>query len=795
MMMTTEQFKLDYVDMFEDIYPFDVQYGSDQQHFYALGLLLRSYASIYWRKTKDRFVEEQQKQVYYFSMEFLPGRQLEVNAYGLGILDEVKAGLEELGLDFSAIKNSEVDPALGNGGLGRLASAFMDSLAATDYPGNGNGIRYQYGLFRQRIIDGYQVELPENWLRNGNPWEIRNMQSAVTVRFGGEVELQKNAVGNLEAHYTNTWDVLAVPYDTPIIGYQNEVVNTLRLWSAEIPTGEEERFRSAVDRQAVLELSETLYPDDTTLAGKQLRIKQEYFMVSSGVQSILAHYEQYGQPIERLAEFVAIHINDTHPALVIPELMRLLMDERGLHWDQAWVLTQNVCSYTNHTILKEAMEKWPIEMLRKLVPRLVQIIEEIDRRHMAYARPVFGDLLSDETSIIKDGVVHMAHLAVIGSHSINGVAALHTSLLKEEVMPAFYQMFPNRFNNKTNGITQRRWLHLGNPELSDLLTEKIGTSWKTDASEMALFKVFSEDEAVLEQLAEIKYKKKQALAALIYEQTNITVTPDALFDVQIKRLHEYKRQLLNALHILDRYIRVKDNPEAFLQPRVFVFGAKAAPSYSYAKYVIKLINTIAEVVNNDPVIGDKIKVVFLENYNVSLAEIIIPAAEISEQISLASKEASGTGNMKMMLNGALTMATLDGANVEITERVGTDNIFLFGLTSDEVYAYYENNAYNPQEVYEQNPRIKRVLDLLIDGTLPGISQEGKVIYDSLVYNDPYFLLEDFMSYINAQERADALYQNSHAWNRSALINIACAGSFSSDDTIKRYAEEIWKLED
>ena len=779
--------------MFESIYPFDIQYGSGQQQFYALGLLLRSYSSSLWRETKDRYVKEDKKQVYYFSMEFLPGRQLEKNAYDLGLLDEMKEALKELGLSYESIKESEVDPALGNGGLGRLASAFMDSLAAMSLPGNGNGIRYQYGLFHQRIIDGYQIELPENWLRNGNPWEVRIMQSAVTVRFGGNVIFSESPSGHIKVDYEDTWDVWAVPYDTPMIGYQNGVVNTLRLWSAEIPPDEEERFRSPVERQAVHTLSETLYPDDTTPEGRDLRIKQEYFMVSSGVQSILTHYWRYQQPVERVAEYVAIHINDTHPALVIPELMRLLMDEERLSWEQAWTITTNVCSYTNHTILKEAMEKWPVDVLKNILPRMFQIIEEINRRHLEHAIPVFGETLSNQTAIIKDGMVHMAHLAIIGSHSINGVAALHTSILKEEVMPEFYQMFPHRFNNKTNGITQRRWLHLANPELTTLLTEKIGDSWKTNPSELALFKVFSDEEDVLQKVAEIKHTKKIALATLIEKKTGIHVSPDALFDVQVKRLHEYKRQLLNALHILDRYIRLKESPEKWMQPRVFIFGAKAAPSYSYAKYVIKLINTVAELVNNDPDVGSTMKVVFLENYNVSLAEVIIPAAEISEQISLASKEASGTGNMKMMMNGALTMATLDGANVEITERVGEENIFLFGLTSDEVYEYYDNGTYNPQEIYEENPRLKKVVDTLIDGTLPGIVEEGKVIYDSLVYHDEYFLLKDFMSYVEAQDRTDSLYQNKKAWNRSALLNIANSGSFSSDNTIQRYAEEIWKI--
>lgn len=795
MVLTTKEFREDFSKTFEGLYAFDLSEASPIQYYTALGNYLKVYSADNWSHTNQAYLEHQVKQVYYFSMEFLPGRMLKSNLLNLGILDTVRDGLREMGLDFEVIARAEVDPALGNGGLGRLASCFMDSIASLGIPGNGNGIRYRYGLFQQKFVDGYQVELPENWLRDGNVWEVRKENKAVMVRFGGQAILSEDPDGRLKPIYSQTQNILAVPYDTGMIGYQNEVVNNLRLWSAEIPPEEEIHYHTIADREKVNQITEVLYPDDSNYEGQILRLRQEYFFTSAGVQSIVRYYKQMGLAWQHFPDKVAIHINDTHPALCIPELMRILLDEEGLSWEQAWEITQKTMSYTNHTILQEAMEKWPVRMVQELVPRIYQIIEEINQRHIDKKLPLYTPELTYRTTIIADGNVKMAHLAIIGSHSVNGVAKLHTEILMHEVLRDFYQMYPAKFNNKTNGITQRRWLHLANEGLTKLIDNKIGTAWKTNPSELKLFKSFANNEDTLAQLAEIKLENKKQFAAYAEKEMGIELDPTALFDVQIKRLHAYKRQLLNALHILDRYLKIKDDPDLDIQPRVFIFGAKAAPSYVYAKQIIKLINTIADMVNNDPAIGNKIKVVFVENYGVSLAELIIPAAEVSEQISLAGKEASGTSNMKLMLNGALTVATLDGANVEIRDFVGEDNIFLFGLNDQEVYAFYENGTYHSRDIYDSNPRLQRVLNTFIDGTIPGIETEGRVIFDSLVqYNDEYFVLKDFESYVEVQEKVDQLYQDPMAWNQKSLLNIASSGPFSADFTIKRYAEEIWKTD-
>ncbi|WP_161878764.1 glycogen/starch/alpha-glucan phosphorylase [Alkalibacterium sp. MB6] len=792
--LTVNEFIEQYKKQFQSLYAYPVEEGTDEQHYSALAQFIKNHLSTYWKDTRERYLDNSAKQVYYFSMEFLPGRQLRNNTYNLGLLDVVKEGLDELGLSLDTIEEAEVDPALGNGGLGRLASCFMDSLASLSIPGNGNGIRYRYGLFRQKFVDGYQVEVPENWLRNRNIWETRNTKSTCTVRFGGNVWLEKNQQGYMETKYEDTLNVLAVPYDTPMVGYQNNTINNLRLWSAEIPVEEEDQYPTLESREPISEITQVLYPDDSNYEGQLLRLKQEYFMVSAGVQSILRHFRKYNVPRKNLPDKVAIHINDTHPALVIPELMRLLMDDEHLSWEQAWEITHKTCSYTNHTILREALEKWPVDMMKSLLPRIYMIIEEINRRFVEQMLPLYGERITWQTAILQNGVVNMAHLAVIGSHSVNGVAKLHTEILMEDVLKDFFEIYPERFNNKTNGITQRRWIHLANPGLTKLLDNKIGEQWKRNPSELKVFKGFERDKETLEQLAAIKLKNKKELADYIEKVKNVKVNPEAIFDVQIKRLHAYKRQHLNVLHILHRYLEIKRNPKADYVPRVFIFGAKAAPSYTYAKQIIKVINSIADLVNNDPDIGDLLKVVFFENYGVSLAEKIIPAADVSEQISLASMEASGTSNMKLMANGALTLATLDGANVEIKDFVGEENLFVFGLTSKEVYELKGRQDYNARALYEGQDKIHAVLNALTDGTVPGLQGEGHALFDSLVqYNDEYFVLKDFESYVTAQEDIDTLYRNQPEWLRKSLLNIAASAPFSADYTIKRYADDIWKV--
>lgn len=792
--MDVSQFKDRYKKKFQERFAFNYENATKQEQFVALGHLVKDLYSSDWKETVDTYQENKQKQVYYFSMEFLPGRMLKSNLLNLGILDVVQEGLAELGLDLDEVASGEMDPALGNGGLGRLASCFMDSLASTGLPGNGNGIRYRYGLFKQKFIDGHQIELPENWLRNGNVWEVRRENKAVTVRFGGQVSLEPDNEGNMHVTYHNTQNILAVPYDTAMVGYQNGTVNNLRLWSAEIPYGEEYLFPTEEERNGVKQITEYLYPDDSNYEGLLLRLKQEYFFSSAGVQSVVRYFKQLNLDWSYLPDKIAIHINDTHPTLAIPELMRILMDEEGLSWEQAWEITKKTISYTNHTILQEAMERWSIDMMNLLLPRITQIIMEINRRHIEKKTPLYGEDLTNRTAIVANGEIKMANLAIIGSHSINGVAKLHTNILINHTLHDFYLMYPNKFNNKTNGVTMRRWLQISNPGLTDLLDETIGTEWKTNANDIILLKAYAEDKEVLARIDAVKLENKKRFAKYVSEEMNIEIDPNAIFDVQIKRLHAYKRQLLNVLHILDRYQYIKDNPGVDIPKRVFIFGAKAAPSYHYAKQIIKLINAIAEMINNDSSLNDLIKVVFVENYGVSLAELIIPAADVSEQISLAGKEASGTSNMKLMANGALTIATMDGATVEIYDYVGEENIYIFGMSNEEVQKLNATNSYNSREIYEKNPVVKRVLNMLIDGSIPGLEDEGQDIFDSLVkYNDEYYLLKDFDSYINAHKQIDKDFRNRETWNRRALLNIASSGPFSADYTIERYADEIWKL--
>ena len=794
MAFDVQEFKKEFQKKFEELFAYGYESGSKTEQYIALGDLVRGLYSDDWIQTVTDYNKKKEKQVFYFSMEFLPGRMLKSNLLNMGIMDCVKQGLEELGLDLDEVARAEVDPALGNGGLGRLASCFMDSIASTGLAGNGNGIRYRYGLFKQKFINGYQIELPENWLRNRNVWEVRKENKAVIVRFGGDVSFTQDGDGKLRVHHENTRDILAVPYDTAQIGYNNGIINNLRLWSAEIPYGDEARFSTEEQREEVKRITEVLYPDDSNYEGRLLRVQQEYFFSSAGVQSIVRYFKQLKLDWSLFPDKIAIHINDTHPTLAIPELMRILLDEEELTWDQAWEITKKTVSYTNHTILQEAMERWPETMIADLLPRIYQIIQEINRRHIDKKMPLYGEELTQRTAIIANGQIKMANLAIIGSHSVNGVVKLHSDILMADTLHDFYVMYPQKFNNKTNGITQRRWVQIANENLTEMLDETIGTEWKSDPEEIKVLKAHRDNKIVLDKLEQVKLANKKRFADYVLKEMHIEIDPNALFDVQIKRLHAYKRQLLNVLHILDRYLQLKDDPKANLQKRVFIFGAKAAPSYYYAKQIIKLINAIADLVNNDPAINDKIKIVFVENYGVSLAELIIPAADISEQISLAGKEASGTSNMKLMSNGAVTMATLDGANVEIRDNVGDENIFIFGLKSDEVQEYYRNGVYNSREIYEKNPRLKRILNLLIDGSIPGVETEGRDIFDSLVmYNDEYFLLKDFDGYLQAQYEADVAFSDRDRWNRMALMNIASSGPFSSDYTILRYADEIWKI--
>lgn len=773
----------------------ELEDASANELFFTLGNLVKAVYNDNWRETWKNYLKEEQKQAYYFSIEFLPGKMLKSNLLNLGLLDLVRDTLADLDVDLEELVDVEKDMALGNGGLGRLASCFMDSIASSGLPGNGNGIRYDYGLFKQQFVDGYQVELPDEWLKNGNVWEIRRPSKAVDVHFAGTVYMQKNAQGKIKPVAENEVILRAVPYDTGMIGYQNGIVNTMRLWGVEIPPSEEGKYKSIEERRVYEDLTAVLYPDDSNERGRTIRLVQEYFFVSAGVQSIVRYFKKLNKPWAALSEKVAIHINDTHPSLCIPELMRILIDENDLSWEQAWDITVKVMSYTNHTIMTEALEKWPIYLMQRMVPRMYQIIEEIDRRYVLSLSGIHSDELIQRTRIIQNDQVHMAHLSIIGSHSTNGVAKLHSDLLKSVVLHDFYTIYPERFNNKTNGIAQRRWSQLANEPMSKVLDETIGKHWRKDSSDLRLLLNYQDDNGVQDKLAAAKMQKKEELASFIQTETGVTVSPHAIFDVQIKRLHAYKRQLLNLMHIIKLYFDLKDNPELDIEPRVFIFGAKAAPSYTYAKAIIKAINEAANLINNDKSINDKIKIVFLPNYNVTLAEKIIPAADVSEQISLASKEASGTSNMKLMLNGAVTVATLDGANVEIRDAVGDENICVFGLTEEEVYAYYESRDYSSQRIYDENPTLQRVVNAFVDGTIPNIEYEGREIFDSLIrYNDEYFLLRDFDSYCKAQERINETYKNQELWRKISLINIANSGRFSSDDTVRLYAEDIWQIE-
>ncbi|RYI25234.1 glycogen/starch/alpha-glucan phosphorylase [Bacillus infantis] len=768
--------------------------STKRDQYQTLGHMVREYVSMNWINTNERSRMIKQKQVYYLSIEFLLGRLLRNNLLNLGIHKVVEEGLQDLGIELGDLEESEPDAGLGNGGLGRLAACFLDSLASLDLPGHGCGIRYKHGLFEQKIVDGYQVELPEQWLRHGNVWEIRKADSAVEIPFWGRVECSEEE-GRLVFRHLPGETVTAVPYDMPVAGYRTETVNTLRLWSAEPSPFPQHKNIMQYKRETEL-ISEFLYPDDTHDEGKILRLKQQYFLVSASIRSIIESFKKQHGNMKDFNQFISIHINDTHPVLAIPELMRILVDEEKMAWEEAWDITVSTISYTNHTTLSEALEKWPIRLFQPLLPRIFMIAEEINKRFCLKLEEKYpGDWERIRSmAIISDGEVKMAHLALAGSHSVNGVAALHTEILKHREMKQFYELYPEKFNNKTNGITHRRWLLNSNPRLAGLISEAIGPGWIKEPQRLGEMAKFAEDSSMLLELELIKEENKQRLARRVKQQTGLSIDTSSIFDIQVKRLHAYKRQLLNVLHIMHMYNRIKEG-DSHIQPRTFIFGAKASPGYYYAKKIIKLINTVAEKVNNDPAANKLIKVVFLENYRVSLAEEIFPAADISEQISTASKEASGTGNMKFMMNGALTVGTLDGANVEILERVGEENIFIFGLAAEEVLRYQQNGEYRSMDYYHLDKRISTIINQLTNGFFPYAGDEFESIADSLLmHNDQYFVLRDFDSYAAIQKQAANAYGDRLGWLRKSLMNIAASGHFSSDRTIREYAEEIWHIQ-
>ena len=802
MFQDKKAFKAAYIEKLQTMHGKTLAEASALDQYSALAGLFRDAIGRRWMETNRQYESKQAKQVYYFSIEFLLGRLLGANLVNAGVRDDWGAWLAEMGVDLDALEQEEADAGLGNGGLGRLAACFLDSMASLQLPGHGCGIRYKYGLFEQKIIDGHQVEHPDNWLKNGSMWEFRKADKAVQVKFGGHVWSEPKD-DQLIFHHENAQTVLAVPYDVPVVGYQNNTVNTLRLWSAETVQADfdllafnQGNFLKAVEfKYSIESISEILYPDDTHYEGRVLRLKQQYFFVSAGIQSIVRRFKKKGGNIRELAESVTIHINDTHPALAIPELMRILMDEEGLFWEEAWRITKSTIAYTNHTILPEALEKWSVDIMKTLLPRIYMIIEEINQR---FCKNLWNHYPNDwdrirSMAIISDHYVHMAHLAVTGSYSVNGVAKIHSEILKKDVMRNFYHFYPYKFNNKTNGITHRRWLLKSNPRLARMITDHISPSWIYYPQYLSALQQFADDKEFLAQLDAVKGANKADLASWIQGRYGVNVDPQSIFDIQVKRIHAYKRQLMNALHVLELYGKLRDNPALDMVPRTFIFAGKAAPGYYMAKRFIKLITTLADAINNDPLVQDKMKVLFLENYSVSLAEMIFPAADVSEQISTASKEASGTGNMKFMMNGAVTIGTLDGANIEIREEVGDDNIAIFGMTADEVMDLYAKGTYKPWDLYQQDARIRQLLDNLVNGFLPVQKEEFRSIFDSLVKQDEFFVLKDFAAYADAQTRIDQMYRDKERWNRMCLANIAHSGKFSSDRTISEYAVGIWKV--
>jgi len=803
MFTNKDEFKKVFIDRLQTIVGKSLKDSSISDKYIVFSILIRGIINKRWYQSNNEYSLAKEKQVYYFSMEFLLGRLLGSNLFNLGLTEICSEGLKELGIDLAELEAVEHDAGLGNGGLGRLAACFLDSMASLQLPGHGCGIRYRHGMFEQKIVDGYQVELPDNWLRDGYAWEMRKADRAVTVKFGGYVRLEEQN-GRLTAIHEGYEPVLAVPYDVPIVGAHCNTVNALRLWSAEtcyfdLSSFSKGDYLKAVEHKYTLEAtSQILYPDDNYPEGKTLRLKQQYFFVSAGLQSIVRRYKRlHGETaadLVKLHKKVAIHINDTHPALAIPELMRLLIDEEGLGWEEAWATTNKTISYTNHTILPEALEKWPIELVKTLLPRMYMIIKEINERFCAALWEKYpGDWERIRgMAIIGDGYVRMANLAVVGSHSVNGVAKVHSEILKTVVMADFHQFYPQRFNNKTNGVTHRRWLAKANPKLAELITGAIGRGWLAHPDELAKLHRYAQHPQFQASIKAVKRANKERLAEYIKDKMGIIIDVDSIFDVQVKRIHAYKRQTLNALHILDLYNRLKANPSLDIVPRTFIFGGKSATGYYLAKRIIKFINTLADVINNDQEINGKIKVVFLENYSVSLAELIMPAADVSEQISTASQEASGTGNMKFMMNGAVTIGTLDGANIEIRDEVGDDNILIFGLTADEVLGYYKNGGYNAMEEYHRNQRLRTVVDQLMNGFFPVSADEFDSIHHSLMRtNDQYFVLKDFADYAAAQEKIDSLYRDQSHWLEMSINNIAFSGRFASDRTVNEYAIGIW----
>ena len=807
--ISKEEFKKSVIENVKNQYRRTIDEATPQQIFQAVSYAIKDVIIDDWIATQKQFDETGAKKVYYLSMEFLMGRALGNNIINLGAKKAVKEALEELGFDLNAIEDQEPDPALGNGGLGRLAACFLDSLATLGYPAYGCGIRYHYGMFKQKIKDGYQVEVPDEWLKNGYPFELRRPDYATEVKFGGYVKTEWDGERN---HFVQEGyqSVLAVPYDMPIVGYGNNVVNTLRIWDAQpidtfsLSAFDKGDYQKAVEQENLAKnLVEVLYPNDNHYAGKELRLKQQYFFISASLQVALKKFKETNDDIHKLPEKIVFQMNDTHPTVAVAELMRLLLDQEGLNWDEAWGITTKCCAYTNHTIMAEALEKWPIELFSRLLPRVYQIVEEINRRFLIEVQNKYPNNYEKvkKMAIIFDGQVKMAHLAIVAGYSVNGVAKLHTEILKNQELKDFYEMMPEKFNNKTNGITQRRFLLHGNPLLADWITEQIGDEWITDLPHLAKLKVYVDDPKFQQEFMNIKYQNKLRLAKYIKEHNGIDIDPRSIFDVQVKRLHEYKRQLLNILHVMYLYNQLKDNPNMDMVPRTFIFGAKAAAGYQIAKKTIKLINSVADVINNDKSINGKLKVVFIEDYRVSNAELIFAAADVSEQISTASKEASGTGNMKFMLNGALTLGTMDGANVEIVEEVGKENAFIFGLSADEVINYENNGGYNPEEIFHTDQDIRRVLMQLINGYYsPQDPELFRDIYNSLLNTknsakaDTYFILKDFRSYAEAQKRVEAAYRDENWWARAAMLNTASAGKFSSDRTIEEYVRDIWHLE-
>ncbi|MEG1292943.1 MAG: glycogen/starch/alpha-glucan phosphorylase [Clostridium sp.] len=803
-----ETIKKDIIDNVKNQYRTTIEDATVEQVYQAVAYSVKDIIIDEWIATHKEYEKDDVKKVYYLSMEFLMGRALGNNIISMGAIKEVQEALKELGFDLNAIEDQEPDPALGNGGLGRLAACFLDSLATLGYPAYGCGIRYHYGMFKQKIENGYQVEVPDEWLKNGYPFQVRRSEYATEVKFGGTVKTVWDGEKNTFSH-EGYQSVMAVPYDMPIVGYGNNVVNTLRMWDAQpINTFSLEAFdrgdyQKAVEQENLAKnLVEVLYPNDNHYAGKELRLKQQYFFISASVQTAIRKFKERHDDIHTLPEKVVFQLNDTHPTVTVAELMRILLDEEHLEWDEAWAITSHCCAYTNHTIMAEALEKWPIELFSRLLPRIYQIVEEINRRFLVDVNNRYPGNYEKvkNMAIIFDGQVKMAHLAIVAGFSVNGVARLHTEILKKEELKDFYEMMPEKFNNKTNGITQRRFLLHGNPLLADWITEKIGDEWITDLYHIRKLAVYVDDAKCQQEFMNIKYRNKQRLAKYIKQHNGIDVDPRSIFDVQVKRLHEYKRQLLNILNVMYLYNQLKDNPNLDMVPRTFIFGAKAAAGYQIAKKTIKLINSVADVINNDKSINGKIKVVFIEDYKVSNAEIIFAAADVSEQISTASKEASGTGNMKFMLNGAPTIGTMDGANVEIVEEVGEENAFIFGLSADEVINYENNGGYNPVEIFNTDQDIRRVLMQLINGYYsPQDPELFRDIYNSLLNTknsskaDTYFILKDFRSYADAQKKVEEAYRDEKRWARMAMMNVACSGKFSSDRTIEEYVKDIWHL--